>query len=82
MMDPDSISKLNPRRIYELARDNPIIAIALNSWEQGFYSWEQMLIYCITVLVEVNERLKQDNIDLISRNVRPVIIKYEGKRRK
>lgn len=77
---PDEVPKLNPKQIYILARDDSIIATTLSLWHRGFYSWEQMLIHCITALVEANKKLVEDNIDLLSsKHPQPVIIKYDGK---
>lgn len=53
----DDKKKLTPQAILHLAQYNPTVAATVKMWEQGFYSWEQMLIHCILCLNKHNENL-------------------------
>lgn len=75
-MQPIEPEKLNPGLIMLLARDNVTVNAFMSHWQRGGLSFEQALIGMVAHLVEHNKELSQLNIDRISRNTEPTILRW------
>ena len=59
--------------VYELARNNPAVHMAVSAVFAGLVSWEDAMMELVVVLVKMNKEQQDILIDMSNKNYQPII---------
>lgn len=61
------MQQVTPEKILDLAKENPVVNMAVALWRDGHVTWEKAMMFCVLVLADSIEKLQEDLIQEIQR---------------